>query len=95
MNTCVARTGIDDGEGREQGDWPDFRVVRSENAHWQIAVLSLEADKWLRNNARSPQYAKTGDLIETDLTGVNTLLHKARSDGLKTEFVGRYYAVKL
>lgn len=67
---------------------PDFRVSYSRIAGWQIEIISPRAHVWAELNARPVLSGSNGGLIRTDLVGVNLLIHTARSEGLRTEYIG-------
>lgn len=94
MSTRAAQIRYDDISQPEEAAWPDFRITFSESTGWRIAVLSWQANKWLRESLTSRRFSKAGDMIQTDVAGVNYLLHRARCDGLKTEYVGRHQIVE-
>ncbi|MCX2721303.1 hypothetical protein [Roseibium salinum] len=94
MSTLAAQVRYDDETERGEARWPDFRITFSETTGWRIAVLSWQASRWLKESLTTRRFAKAGDMIQTDITGVNYLLHKARCDGLKTEYVGKLQTVE-
>ncbi|MCA1491507.1 hypothetical protein I6F11_11265 [Ensifer sp. NBAIM29] len=67
---------------------PDFRVTYSRSSGWQIQIVSRQGHEWARANASSALFNYDGGRIVTDLAGVNLLVYNARTDGLKTEYIG-------
>ncbi|WP_159590888.1 hypothetical protein [Chelativorans xinjiangense] len=90
MNQISARSRrvSDQASGENRTLQPDFRVEYSTAVGWQIAIVSQRASEWARENARSPVFNNNGGFIQTDLAGVNLLVHGSRQDGLSTEYIG-------
>ncbi|ASY66997.1 hypothetical protein SJ05684_b60150 (plasmid) [Sinorhizobium sojae CCBAU 05684] len=72
----------------ETGPGPDFRVTYSRSSGWQIEIVSRHAHEWAKANASPALFNNEGGRISTDLAGVNHLVYNARTDGLKTEYIG-------
>ncbi len=73
----------------EPGPGPDFRVTYSRSSGWQVEIVSRHAHEWAKANANSALFNRESGRISTDLAGVNHLVHNARTDGLKTEYIGQ------
>lgn len=67
---------------------PDFRVKYSPSTGWEIEVISSRAHAWIGSNAIPGLLGKNRSLIKTNLSGVNQLVHSARTAGLRTEYLG-------
>lgn len=77
------------GELRIEADTqPDFRVSYSQGVGWMVEIVSRGAYEWTQKRTDPFLFENTGRYIRTDLAGVNLLVHNARTEGLKTEYIG-------
>jgi hypothetical protein len=57
--------------------------------------MTSRARQWTREYAMPGLFASAGDVIETDLAGVNQLIRSARTVGLCTDYLGPREVVRL
>ncbi len=76
------------GRHDKSGPRPDLRMTYSKSSGWQIEVLSQHAYNWAQRHVDSFLFDNDGNRIRTNRTGVNILVHDARTNGLKTEYIG-------
>lgn len=66
----------------------DFRVEKKDRRNWRISLLSARARHWFEANLAKNHAARSACVIETNLAGANDFIHKARTDGFRTEYIG-------
>ncbi|RUM96034.1 hypothetical protein EET67_19965 [Pseudaminobacter arsenicus] len=83
------RDRLQPGELRIEADTPpDFRVRYSQRIGWMVEIVSRGAYEWTQKRTDPFLFENTGRYIRTDLAGVNLLVHNARAEGLKMEYIG-------
>ncbi|WP_047462129.1 hypothetical protein [Rhizobium rhizogenes] len=66
----------------------DFRLDRADSNKWEITVLSLRAQAWVRDELCYPLGQSLGDSFKVDILSADQFLKQAQALGFRTEFVG-------